>query len=484
MRVHAFSCLVSLAMAAAASAQSTLFTYQGELTSAGQAASGAHDIRFKLFDTAAGGTQVGSTICVNNVQVSDGKFTTPVDFGQQFVTAAHRFIEIEVRADTGLDCANAGGFVVLLPRQLVTATPIATHAKTAFSLAAADGSPANAVNVDNDGKLGVGTTSPTHTVHVASTQPTLAIQDTDSNGAALGQQVGYVSYRDSGNVERAWVGYGSAGDPDFSIINARQSGDIVLNTFGGGNVGIGTSSPAAMLDVAGTLAAINIGSQSLSTNSVFSTRSSPGASIIGVQSVEGSTAVLGQISVASLTAATAIMGNSGCSTANCFGVFANGRLGATGTKSFRIDHPDAPATHYLFHYSTESPEAINFYRGTATLDESGRAVVMLPAYFGKINADPSYQLTAIGAPMPALHVSVKISDEALYLGSLAGPDTPAPACWFTIDGGAPLGEVSWRVEAARNDEFVRRNGAPVEVEKPAHEAATAQDTSSMSSQAP
>lgn len=253
MRVRAFSCFVSLAMAAAASAQSTLFTYQGELKSAGQAASGAHDIRFKLFDTAAGGTQVGSTICVNNVQVSDGKFTTPVDFGQQFVTAAQRFIEIEVRADSGLDCANVGGFVVLFPRQLVTATPIATHAKTAFSLAAGDGSPANAVNVDNDGKVGVGTTTPTHTVHIASTQPTLAIQDTDSNGAALGQQVGYVSYRDSGNVERAWVGYGSAGDPDFSIINARQSGDIVLNTLGGGKVGIGTAAPLSALDVRGDI---------------------------------------------------------------------------------------------------------------------------------------------------------------------------------------------------------------------------------------
>lgn len=249
MRVYALSCLVSLAMVAAVSAQSTVFTYQGELTSAGQAASGAHDIRFKLFDTAAGGTQVGSTICVNNVQVSDGKFTTPIDFGLNFVTAGQRFVEIEVRADTGLDCTNIGGFVVLSPRHAVTSAPLATHAKSAFSLAAANGSPANAVNVDSDGKVGVGTVAPTHTVHIATSTPTLALQDTDSTTS----QVGYLSFRDSGNVERAWFGFGSAGDPDISVVNARTNGDIILSTLGGGRVGVGTAAPLSALDVRGDI---------------------------------------------------------------------------------------------------------------------------------------------------------------------------------------------------------------------------------------
>jgi hypothetical protein len=48
------------------------------------------------------------------------------------------------------------------------------------------------------------------------------------------------------------MGYGSVGDPDFSIVNSRILGDIVLNTFGGGRVGIGTASPLSALDVRGS----------------------------------------------------------------------------------------------------------------------------------------------------------------------------------------------------------------------------------------
>jgi hypothetical protein len=103
--------------------------------------------------------------------------------------------------------------------------------------------------VDNAGNVGIGTAAPTHSVHIASPAPTLALQDTDSTT----DQVGYISYRDSNNIEQAWLGFGSAGDPDFSVINARPGGDIVLNAFGGGNVGIGTSSPGASLDVRGDI---------------------------------------------------------------------------------------------------------------------------------------------------------------------------------------------------------------------------------------
>jgi hypothetical protein len=230
-------------------AQSTAFTYQGELRQGATLAGGLHDLRFRLFDAASGGAQFGTTACVNNVRVIDGRFTATIDFGQQFATAAGRFLEIEVRADTGLDCGNTSGFVVLTPRQALTASPLANHAKSAFALDAADGSPANAVFVDNSGKVGVGTTAPTHTVHIASSAPTLALQDTDSTT----QQVGYISYRDSANAERAWIGYGTVGSQVFSIVNARPTGHIALLPFAGGNVGIGTEAPAAKLDVRGDI---------------------------------------------------------------------------------------------------------------------------------------------------------------------------------------------------------------------------------------
>jgi hypothetical protein len=115
-------------------------------------------------------------------------------------------------------------------------------------LSAPDGSPANALFVTNDGRIGIGTTTPGHSVTIANPLPTLALHDTDSTT----DQVGYISYRDGQNIEKAWVGYGSPGDPDFSIINARTFGDIILNPFTG-NVGIGTASPTVKLDVRGSI---------------------------------------------------------------------------------------------------------------------------------------------------------------------------------------------------------------------------------------
>lgn len=152
-------------------------------------------------------------------------------------------------------------------------------------------------------------------------------------------------------------------------------------------------------------------------------------------------------------------------TGDSYGVFADGELGASGTKSFRIDHPQDPENKYLLHYSAESPEVINFYSGKVTLDQQGAAVVELPAYFASINKDPRYTLTAVGAPMPNLHVAKEISEEALATGEQAGPGVAPPICSFRIAGGVPAGKVSWRVEALRNDLRVRLHGAPVEREK-------------------
>lgn len=143
-----------------AAAQNTAINYQGQLKSGGQAASGLHDFRFALFDAAGGGMQVGTTQCADNVSVQGGVFTTIIDFGAQFSTAAPRYLEIQVRADTGAGCGDGSGFVTLSPRQLITAAPVATYAATASALSASDGSPADAVVVDADGNVGIGTTTP------------------------------------------------------------------------------------------------------------------------------------------------------------------------------------------------------------------------------------------------------------------------------------------------------------------------------------
>lgn len=133
-----------------------------------------------------------------------------------------------------------------------------------------------------------------------------------------------------------------------------------------------------------------------------------------------------------------------------FGVFSGGNLGASGTKSFVIDHPLDPANKMLKHYSTEAPKPLNSYRGTVTNDGNGYATVQMPDYYEEINIDPTYQLTIIGGEGFAL---AKI--ERKLVGNT-----------FVIRTSEPNIEVCWRVEARRNDRFVRAYGAPIEVEKP------------------
>jgi hypothetical protein len=157
-----------------------------------------------------------------------------------------------------------------------------------------------------------------------------------------------------------------------------------------------------------------------------------------------------------------------------YGVFSWGRFAASGSKSLRIDHPEDPANKYLLHYCTESPEVLNAYSGTVAIDGAGGAVVELPRYFARINKDPRYTLTALGAPMPMLHVAAGIDEADLNAAAAAGPDEPLPLCSFRIAGGAPGATVCWRVEAVRNDRWVRAYGAPVEVEKEGLEKGTYQ----------
>lgn len=135
--------------------------------------------------------------------------------------------------------------------------------------------------------------------------------------------------------------------------------------------------------------------------------------------------------------------------AGAYGVLANGELGATGLKSFIIDHPADPENKFLKHFSTESNEVLNIYRGNVVFDANGQAVVVMPDYFHSINKDPSYQLTPIGA-WAQLYVK-----EELVNGK------------FVIAGGQPGGKASWTVQAQRNDPYLQQfpEKRAVEVEK-------------------
>ncbi len=131
--------LCSLASTASAQPVGTEFTYQGSLADAGLPAAGLHDLRFRLYGAAVGGSQVGATLCADDVLLAQGRFSVALDFGAQFA-GQQRFLEIDVRADTGLGCGDPTGFVILNPRQPLTAAPnslFALNAATATSATSA-----------------------------------------------------------------------------------------------------------------------------------------------------------------------------------------------------------------------------------------------------------------------------------------------------------------------------------------------------------
>ena len=132
-----------------------------------------------------------------------------------------------------------------------------------------------------------------------------------------------------------------------------------------------------------------------------------------------------------------------------YGVFSNGNLGATGTKTFLIDHPEAPEDKFLRHFSTESNEVLNVYRGNIEIDANGEAVIELPSYYDAINTNPSYHLTPIGG-FAQLYVKEEIKDGK-----------------FVIAGGTPGLKVSWAVYSERNDAYLQTypEQREVEVEK-------------------
>jgi hypothetical protein len=470
---------------ASASPQTTGFNYQGVLNENGAPVNGTIDIECELFDAGSGGSHVGAGFSFSGLQVIDGVFSLFLDFGvNPYTTGERRWLELRVRP------TGSGDPYTTLSRQELWPTP--------YSLST------RGINVSSDGNVGIGTDGPYKPLTIeggttfaplridGDVNPGLEIKNRNapSSWSLYHDGLDNLIFRDtadgmtrmsiSGDMGRIGIGtvnpqstldvntsgnflgiqsFGTAAaitldntddaDTRWTISALANDKLQIRDTWSGVNVmvldaisqrvGIGTSTPSTRLHV-----------QYTGGNGVEIEDTSPTSTSIGMFSKVGlGTGVRGE-SISETGATYGVYGAT--ASPNGWGVFSNGRFGSTGTKSFVIDHPLDPTNGYLIHYSSESPEPQNRYSGNVVLDERGVSAVVLPEYFGSINAEFRYLLTPIGGAAPNLHIAQEIS-----------------ANTFVIAGGRPGMKVSWEVVARRNDRFVAQRGAPVELLKTGNE---------------
>ena len=110
-----------------ARAQGATFVYQGQLNNNGSPANGIYDFEFSLSNAPSGGSQVGSTVTELALGVTNGMFTTTIDFGDVF-TGNPVWLAISVRSNGMRNYAD------LTPLQPLTPVPYAIFANTASNL--------------------------------------------------------------------------------------------------------------------------------------------------------------------------------------------------------------------------------------------------------------------------------------------------------------------------------------------------------------
>jgi hypothetical protein len=120
--VHSFLLLALSAGIYQAAAQGTAFSYSGQLQFKGSPANGLYDFQFALSNAPSGGSQIGYTLSVPAVGVTNGLFNTTLDFGGVFNGTA-LYLGISV-------CSNGvGNYQALAPLQPMLPTPYAITAE-------------------------------------------------------------------------------------------------------------------------------------------------------------------------------------------------------------------------------------------------------------------------------------------------------------------------------------------------------------------
>jgi hypothetical protein len=132
-------------------AQGTAFTYQGQLTLNGTNATGLYNFKFDVWNDPSAGSVIGGPVTNAAVPVTNGLFTTIIDFGGAPFKGTTNYMHIQV-ATNGSEAFNS-----LSPRVELTPTPYAIYAESGNAAGLSGTVPAGDLNLT--GVSGSGLTS-------------------------------------------------------------------------------------------------------------------------------------------------------------------------------------------------------------------------------------------------------------------------------------------------------------------------------------
>jgi hypothetical protein len=232
------TCLLILALVAAgpglAAPLGTGFSYQGQLIQGGMPVTGNVTLRFSLWDAVSGGAQIGASQIAASTPVTNGLFVVQLNDASQFganpFNGDARWLQIEVCSDVSCSAAPT----VLTPRQPISATPYSRFSAGPWQLSGG--------NVYfNNGNVGIGTSTPHTMLELQSGFGTEVLRFGLDNSDYHFMSTGF----HGAQAQLNYLG--------FNIEHGSNDVRRVMTLQGDGNVGIGTSTPVAKLDVLGNI---------------------------------------------------------------------------------------------------------------------------------------------------------------------------------------------------------------------------------------
>jgi len=267
----------------------TAFLYQGRLVDSNDAADGLYDLNFKLYDAAADGNELHEVV-IGELELIDGYFSVALDFGSTVFDGNGRWLQVGIRVG---ELSDPNEYTILDPRLSVTPTPYALYAASGTpgpqgrqgeqgiqgiqglkgdkgdkgdqglqglqgiqglkGDTGPQGLPGDShwqlngmTTYYNAGKVGIGTTAPQEKLEVRSASGEAVINV--NSGMNFMSSVRFIE-----NGSRKWLlGHSPALGGGFRIYDyAGIPGERFYIEDGTGNVGIGTTTPGAKLEVNG-----------------------------------------------------------------------------------------------------------------------------------------------------------------------------------------------------------------------------------------